>query len=235
MCYTPTSLGIYRDGGFASQVIVPSADYLVDYGDIDPALASTFACSGITVYSAIKKLFPLEPHKPILLVGAGGLGLAAIGMLRALGYGNIISVDINADKRQAALDAGASHALDSAVPNAVDAIIEVAGGPLQAAIDFVNVKQTASVALECLVKGGKLVLVGVGGGDMMLSLPSLIFRPRSIIGTITGSKQDLRDVVALAQSGKLAPLPVTKMPNDQANEALELLKSGQVTGRLVLE
>ncbi|MCK9503769.1 MAG: alcohol dehydrogenase [Porticoccaceae bacterium] len=235
MCYTPTSLGIYRDGGFASQVIVPSADYLVDYGDIDPALASTFACSGITVYSAIKKLFPLDPQKPLLLVGAGGLGLTAIAMLRALGYDNLISVDISADKRQAALNAGARYALDGSLANAVEAITAAAGGPLQAAIDFVNVKQTASVALECLVKGGKLVLVGVGGGDMMLSLPSLIFRPRSIIGTITGSKQDLRDVVALAQSGKLAPLPVTRMPKDQANEAMALLKSGQVTGRLVLE
>jgi alcohol dehydrogenase/propanol-preferring alcohol dehydrogenase len=63
----------------------------------------------------------------------------------------------------------------------------------------------------------------------------MIFRPRSIIGTITGSRQDLRDVVALAQAGKLAPVPVTRMPKDAANAALELLKSGNVVGRIVLE
>ena len=90
-------------------------------------------------------------------------------------------------------------------------------------------------ALESLDKGGRLVLVGVGGGDYQLSLAGLIFRPRSIIGTITGSRQELREVIALAQSGKFAPPPVTRMPKACANEALDRLKEGKVIGRLVLE
>lgn len=235
LCLKPNSLGVIRDGGFGTHVVVPNSTYLVDYGDVDPAVASTFACSGTTVYSAIRKLGPLDPARPILLVGAGGLGQAAIAMLRALGHANIIVADISEEKRQAALDAGAAHAMDSSVENAADAIVKIAGGQLQAAIDLVNIGQTVSVALECLAKNGKLVLVGVGGGEYMLSLAGMIFRPRSIIGSITGSRQDLRDVVGLAQSGKLAPLPVTPMPKDEANAALDLLKSGKVVGRIVLE
>ena len=74
-----------------------------------------------------------------------------------------------------------------------------------------------------------------GGGDYALSLAGMIFRPRSIIGAITGGRQDRRDVVALARSGKLAPAPLTRMPKDEANGALELLKSGKIVGRIVPE
>jgi alcohol dehydrogenase, propanol-preferring len=79
------------------------------------------------------------------------------------------------------------------------------------------------------------VLVGVAGGDFSLSTAGMIFRPRSIIGSATGSQQDLRDVLALAQAGKLKPIPVTVMPKDDANAALMKLKAGEATGRLVLE
>jgi len=215
--------------------MVPNAGYLIEYGDIDPALACTFACSGTTVYSAIRKLGALKPDEPVLLVGSGGLGLAAIAVLRALDHTNIITIDISAEKRQAALKAGATHAFDISDDKVVETIVGAAGGPLQAAIDFVNINQTVSVALECLGKSGKLVLVGVGGGEYSLSLAGMIFRPRSIIGTITGSRQDLRDVVALAQSGKLEPVPLTRIPKDEANGALDLLKSGKIIGRIVLE
>jgi alcohol dehydrogenase, propanol-preferring len=234
-CYQSCSLGMIRDGGFGSHVMVPNASYLFAFDGIDPALASTFACSGLTVYSAIRKLKPLTPNKPVLLVGAGGLGLAAIAMLRALGHQRIFSADIQADKRQGALAAGAEKAFDPSAPDVVAEITAAAGGQLAYAIDFVNMRSTVAVVMECLGKSGKLVLVGVGGGDYSLSLAGMIFRPRSIIGNITGSRQDLREVIALAQSGKLAPVPITRMPKDSVNEALDLLHHGHVHGRLVLE
>ena len=235
LCYQSRSIGTIQDGGFGSHLIVPNASYLFAFDGIDPALASTFACSGLTVYSAIRKLQPLPPTKPVLLVGAGGLGLAAIAMLRALGHQRIFSADIQAEKRKGALAAGAEKAFDPSAPDAVSEITAAAGGPLAFAIDFVNLRSTVTMAMECLAKNGKLVLVGVGGGDYSLSLAGMIFRPRSIIGTITGSRQDLRDVIALTQSGKLAPVPITCMPKDSANEALDRLHLGHVHGRLVLE
>lgn len=103
-----------------------------------------------------------------------------------------------------------------------------------AVIDFVNIGSTSKAALELLAKGGKLILVGVGGGELMLSLAGMIFRPRTIQGSATGNPQDLRDVVALARSGKLKPIPVTVMPKDEANAALRLLHGGCVSGRVVL-
>jgi alcohol dehydrogenase, propanol-preferring len=234
LCYKSSSLGIIRDGGFATHVTVPDSTYLFEYGDLDPALAATFACSGLTVYSAIRKLQPLDPERAILVVGAGGLGLAAVSMLRAMDHSCIILLDTCPDKRAAALAAGASFAFDNATPEIQQSIAGAAGGPLLAAIDFVNRSETVGVALEALGKGGRLVLVGVGGGEYRLSLAGLIFRPRSIIGSITGSRQELREVIALAEQGRLAPIPITRMPRDEVNQAMRRLESGGVVGRIVL-
>lgn len=234
LCTEQKSLGVIQHGGFGSHVVAPHPRYLVDPGNVDPAVAATYACSGITVYGAVRKVLPLPPDDPVVLIGAGGLGLSAIAMLKALGHRRIISVDIGADQRQAALDNGASAAVDGKVANLTQAIVEVAGGQVKAVIDFVNIDSTARSGFDALAKGGKFVAVGVGGGMITLSLSGMVFRGLSVAGSLTGSPQDLRDVMALANTGKLAPLPVTRLPSGEANAALLRLELGTVTGRLVL-
>ena len=233
-CDKPNIIGVMQNGGFADEVMVPHSKFLVDMGDIDPALAATFACSGITVYSAIKKIMPLASSDPVVLIGAGGLGLAAISMLLALGHHNIISVDTSAEKRAAALEMGASQAVDGAGDNVAALVLDAAGGPVKAVLDFVNASSTAQTGLDCLAKGGKLILIGIAGGELVISLAGMVFKPRTIQGSATGNPQDLRDVVALARAGKLKPIPITVMPKDQANTALQMLHHGQVKGRIVL-
>ncbi len=235
LCYTPRGLGIIQDGGFGSHIVLPDETYLFAFDGIDPAIAATFPCSGLTVYSAIMKAMPLDPARPVLVVGAGGLGLVAVRMLQALGFARIIVADLAPDKRAAALKAGASAAIDNGADDALAQIADAAGGLLQAAFDFVNIGATAALALDTLGKQGKLVLVGVGGGELPLSLAGMIFRIRTIIGTVTGRRQELRELIALAQTGKFVPMPVTRMPKDRANEALSLLAAGKVIGRIVLE
>lgn len=235
LCAKPGSYGSARDGGYAEQVVVPHPRWLVDPGSIDPALAATFACAGVTVYSAIRKAMPLPPDSPIVLIGAGGLGLAAIAMLRALGHRRIVSLDIAAEKRAAALAMGATEAVDSSGPDALERVKEAAGGLVLAVLDFVNASATAQLGFDLLAKGGKLVLIGYAGGELMLPLGAMMFARRNVLTSGTGSLQDLRDVVALAQSGKLPPIPITRMPKSKANEALHLLHDGKVAGRIVLE
>ncbi len=235
MCAKQASIGVVRNGGFASHVLVPHSRYLVDPGALDPAIAATLACSGITTLSAIRKLGTMDPDRAVLLIGAGGLGHAAIAMLIALGHRRIVVVDIDETKRRSALAAGATAVVDGMAEDVTAEIVKAAGGPVLYAMDFVNNTKTANVAFESLAKGGKLVLVGVAGGELDLSLASMVFLARSVIGQQTGTLQDLKDVVALAQSGKLKPIPIDHMQFDDANEALLRLKAGKVTGRLVLE
>jgi alcohol dehydrogenase/propanol-preferring alcohol dehydrogenase len=234
LCSAQRSLGVVQDGGFANQVVAPHPRYLVKVGNVDPALAATFACSGITVYGAIRKVMPLRPDEPVVLIGAGGLGHAAIAMLGAFGHRTIISVDIDASKRAAAMAAGATATVDGSLPDAAAKVLEAAGGMVKAVIDFVNTSETAEVGLSILAKGGKLILVGVAGGDLTLSLAGMVFRAVTVQASNTGSVKDLRAVMALAQSGKLKPSAIVRIPKDQANEALLKLKNGEIVGRAVL-
>jgi alcohol dehydrogenase, propanol-preferring len=229
------SLGVFANGGYGTHVIAPQPRHLVDPGSLNPAVAATYACSGITVYSAIKKVMPLKPTQPIVLVGAGGLGLNAIAVLRALKHENIISVDISAEKRDAAMKAGATKTVDGSGEGVAKRIMEVAGGPVPAVIDLVNGTATARFAYAALDKGGKLIQVGLFGGELTLALPVMAMRALTVQGSYVGNPKELRELVRLAQAGDLQALPVATIPQNQANEALNRLRDGKVTGRLVLK
>ena len=234
MCLTPRSLGIFQHGGYATHVLAMHPRHLVDPGTLDPALAATYACSGITVYSAIRKVMPLPPDEPLLIVGAGGLGLSALALLKAMGHRNTIVVDISAEKRAAALAAGAAQVVDGAGEGVAARIIAAAGGPVGAIIDLVNGSASAAAAFDALRKGGKLVQVGLFGGELRLPLPLMAMRALTIQGSYVGTVKDLRELVKLAQGGALPALPLTEVPMAQANDALMRLRDGRVTGRLVL-
>lgn len=234
LCPKQRSLGIYQHGGYATHVIAAHEGHLIDPGDLDPALAATYACSGITVFAAIRKIMPLAPEVPVVLIGAGGLGLSAIAVLRALGHQAIISVDTSAAKREAALQAGASAVVDGNEARLDKAIVAACGGPPVAIIDLVNGSATARAAHAALAKGGKLVMVGLFGGELNLALPFMPMRALTIQGSFVGSPGDLRELVTLAQGGALPPLPIETLPQREADAALHRLKAGDVTGRLVL-
>src|SRR5271157_137789 len=235
MCLHPRSLGVYQDGGYGTHVVAPHSRHLVDPGTVDPAVAATYACSGVTVYSAIKKVMPIKPHEPIVLIGAGGLGLNAIKLLKALDHQNIVSVDISAEKLETAAKAGAHKTVEASEGNVAKKIMQACGGPVLAVIDLVNGSTTARFGFDALRKGGKLVQVGLFGGDLTISLPLMAIRATAIHGSYVGTVPELRELVELAQEGKLEALPVATVPQSQANDALMRLRDGRVTGRLVLK
>jgi alcohol dehydrogenase, propanol-preferring len=234
MCLVPRSLGVYANGGYGTHVIAPHPRHLVDPGTLDPGVAATYACSGITVYSAIRKAMPLPPDEAIVVVGAGGLGLNALAVLKAMGHQHTIVVDISPAKRDAALAAGAHKVVDGNGEDVAKRIMAAAGGPVLAVIDLVNGTQTARFAFGALRKGGKLIQVGLFGGELTLPLPLMAIRALTVQGSYVGNPKELRELVKLAQDGALQALPVAMVPQAQAYDALMRLRDGAVTGRLIL-
>jgi alcohol dehydrogenase/propanol-preferring alcohol dehydrogenase len=234
MCLKGRSLGVYQNGGYATHVVAPHPRHLVDPGTLDLAVAATYACSGITVLSAIKKVMPMAPDRPIVVVGAGGLGLNAVAVLKALGHANIIVVDISDAKLAAATKAGAHKVVNGSGEGVSARIVEAAGGLVSAVIDLVNGTATARFAFDSLQKGGKLVQVGLFGGELSLPLPIMAMRALTVQGSYVGNPKELRELVALAQAGKVDALPVEMVPQRDADAALMRLRDGHVNGRLVL-
>jgi len=234
ICAKPRSLGVLRDGGFADYVIVPHPRYLVNLGGLDPARAAPLACAGETTCSALRKFGTRIHEGPVVVIGAGGLGLMAIEMLKALdGHGAIV-VDVDAGKRDAALKAGALAAIDARAPDAAKQIIDATDGGARAVLDLVGATPSVTLALESCTRGGHVVIVGLMGGDLTLSLPIIPMKPLRIEGSYTGTLDDLRALVALTREGKLQPPAVSSRPLAEANDALQALLHGKVVGRTVL-
>ncbi len=231
-CPTPRFLGIQRPGGYAQYMLVPDARYLIDASGIDPTYAPVLACSGLTTYSAARKLLPCAPSDWIVVMGAGGLGLMAVAMLRALGHQNIAVCEIDARKWPAARELGAQQVVDPSAPDAAAQLAALPGG-VWGVLDLVGAASTATLGLAALRKGGRYVVVGLYGGEIPVSLVPMAQRAISITGSYVGSPQELREVVALAQSGRLARTPVQVCAADQISAQLDRLKAGQVVGRMV--
>jgi propanol-preferring alcohol dehydrogenase len=235
LCPTPRFLGIFRPGGYSDHVLVPDPKYLIDIGDMEPAAAAPYACSGLTTFSAIRKIDPqVLQDEVVVVIGAGGLGLMCTSLLHALGGAGTIVVEPHAQRREAALAAHALAAVDPAQPDVVDAIKRHAGGAVWAVIDCVGSAATVQLALDLLVKGGQLVQVGLFGGQITLPTPSLPIRAQSIIGSYVGSLQELKELMTLVREKALSGIPISPRCLHEAGETLHELEQGRIVGRVVL-
>lgn len=233
-CPTPRFLGIHVDGAYATQVRVPHPRHLYPIGEMAPELAAPLACSGLTAYSALKKVAPtLAGCRPVL-IGAGGLGLMAIGLVIAMGGLAPVVIDIDPAKRAAALAAGAHAVVDGRAEDAADQVLAAVGAAPLAVVDFVASEPTSKLGFDLLRKGGTLVLVGLFGGAAPWQLPMIPIKSATIAGSYMGSLPEFRELMDLVIAGKVPSLPTTTYPLDQANTALHLLHDGKVVGRAVL-
>jgi D-arabinose 1-dehydrogenase-like Zn-dependent alcohol dehydrogenase len=223
-------LGVNRAGAYSTHVLVPDPKYLIDTSGIDDGFAATLACSAVTAYSAATKLPELGPRDAVALLGCGGLGLIAISVLRAQGVRHIIGCDIDDAKLAAAARLGAKKTVNTRAPDALQQLQGIAG-----AIDFVGSPVTAALGIAALRKGGRYVICGLYGGELVHPLPPIAQRAIGIVGSYVGSLQELKEVVALAKKGRLRTAPVHTRPAEEANSALDDLKAGRVIGRVVLD
>ena len=193
------------------------------------------SCSGLSTYSAVSKLSPIPPEEWVAVLGIGGLGLTAIGMLHAMGHERIVAVDIDGAKLNAARTAGAATTLDARETEAVNKLKQTAGGSIYGAVDLVGKADTANLALGALRKGGRLILVGLYGGEIPLSLVATVQRALTIQGSHLGSIAELKAAIELARQGKLRPIPIEKRPLSEVSRTLDELKTGAIIGRVVVE
>ncbi|MEQ1489554.1 MAG: alcohol dehydrogenase [Terricaulis sp.] len=226
------ALGVAQWGGMAEYVHVPFANALIPIGDLAPGLGALAMCSGLTAYSALRKIGTPPPEQPIVLLGMGGVGLMAMALAKSVLPNPIIAVDIDATKREAALKYGAVEAIE---PSS-DAWKAVVGqrGAAAAVIDFVGAPATFGFGTAAVRRGGKYIIVGLFGGKASLPLASLPLKPFSIIGSYVGRLDEARELITLLRQGAAAAPPMHERPLDQANSAIDDLRAGKVLGRVLL-
>ena len=236
LCMNPITVGTRRAGGYSDYTLVPHSRYLIDYTGVAAELACTYACSGITAYSALKKAAPyIGENDHLVIIGAGGVGLSAVHFASSVIAGKVIVADVDAEKRSVARQAGAWQTIDNSEADAVARMMEITGGGAAATIDFVGRPETAGFGVDILRKGGTQVAVGLYGGAYPLSVALLPLKMINILGSYVGSLEEMHELMDLVKAGKIAPIPIETRALDRANESLGDLKAGKVVGRIVLK
>lgn len=239
LCGAPRNLGINLDGGFADHVVVPDAKYLLDFAPLDIDQACTYACSGLTAYSALKKLgnqaAQLNAGGTLLVIGAGGVGLNGI-RLGKLMYpkAKLIVAETDKGKWDIARAAGADEVIDPAAEGAVKSLLKATGGVV-AVVDFVGAASTFEFGFATLRKAGQLVSVGLFGGNTVLPTAMLALKVVTISGTYVGNLEELRELLVFARSHKMPDLPLATQPLAEADRVVAELKAGKIKGRTILK
>ncbi len=234
LCNAGAALGVHRDGGFATAVLVPDSKYLVEYGALADAQACTYACSGLSAYSALRKLGSIPSDGKWLIVGAGGVGLSGIRLASALGLPAPIVAEVDRSKWDIVTAAGASAVIDPTEDGAARALQKSTSGGVQGAVDFVGAAASFAFAFGALRKAGQLVSVGLFGGATPISPAMIAMKAVTVTGSYVGTLDEMREVMRIARSGVLPELPTATRPLAQINEALADLRQGRVRGRIVI-
>jgi D-arabinose 1-dehydrogenase-like Zn-dependent alcohol dehydrogenase len=234
LCQTMRPVGMGSWGGFGTHLLIQHPKYLVNIDGLRPDRAAPLACSGLTTYSAIKKLLPIDPTDWVAVIGCGGLGLMALAVLRGLEHRRVVACDID-DAKLAAARASGVAAICNLKSSGLKQLMGAAGGPLYGMLDFVGSAETLALAVPALRKGGRFVVCGLMGGTASVPIPVVAMREIAIIGSAVGNTPDLVELVDLVKRGAVQLPEVERRPLAMADQSLDDLAAGRIVGRVVLE
>lgn len=238
LCPKPRFLGVFRSGGYATHVVVPHKRYCLPTHGLPASVAAPYACSGLTTWSAIHKIdASIRETEPVLVIGAGGLGLMCVSLMNALGMKGAIVADLDAEKRKGAMAAGALAAIDPRDPKAIEEVkaLTTDGLGTLATIDLVGAGTSVQFAMDCAAKGSKIVVVGLIGGAITIPVPTIPQRAMTIQGSYVGNLRELDTLLKFVADKRPSTIPTKELPLAEVNSALQALRAGQVNGRIVLQ
>ena len=232
-CENASFPGLSRDGGMAEYMLTSARACIKLNPETQPKDVAALADAGITAYHAVRKAIPLlYPGTTCVVIGAGGLGHIGVQCLATLTATNIIVVDANPDALKLAEQLGAQHTV-LADGTQRQAVADLTGGQgAHVVLDFVAEQGAEADAFAMTRRAGSYFVIGYGG---TVEIPTLdiISTERNIVGNIVGTYNDLAELMALAQGGKVT-LHTKAYPLDAAPDAFADLDAGRVRGRAIL-
>jgi NAD+-dependent secondary alcohol dehydrogenase Adh1 len=232
-CVASTFPGLSTDGGMAEYLLTSARACVKLDPQTQPADVAALADAGITAYHAVRKAAPLlYPGTACVVIGAGGLGHIGVQCLAALTATTIIVVDRNPEALKLAEYLGADHAV-VADGTQVQAVADLTGGAgADVVLDFVAEQGAEQDGWAMTRRAGSYFVIGYGGTVHIPTL-DIISTERNIIGNIVGTYNELAELMALAQAGKVT-LHTRTYPLAAAADALADLDAGRVRGRAIL-
>ncbi|MCU1725473.1 alcohol dehydrogenase AdhP [Pseudomonas sp. 7P_10.2_Bac1] len=231
-CRQVKNAGYTVDGGMAEECIV-NADYAVKVPDgLDSAAASSITCAGVTTYKAIK-VSGIKPGQWLAIYGLGGLGNLALQYAKNVFNAKVIAIDVNDKQLALAKEMGADLILNPKTDN-VDEIIQKEVGGAHAAVVTAVAKSAFNSAVASVRAAGRVVAVGLPVETMDLSIPRLVLDGIEVVGSLVGTREDLKEAFRFGAEGKVVP-KVSMRPLEDINTIFEEMEQGKFTGRMVID
>lgn len=229
LCLKQRITGVTVDGGYAEFVKAPASHALKIPDNLSSADAAPLFCAGVTVYRALKQA-KVSSGQRLAVFGIGGLGHIAVQMGRALGA-EITAIDVSEEKLGLAESLGASRTFNAASNDVVKGLRR--SGGVHVALVTSAAKAAYDMAFYCVRPSGTLLIVGLPAEN--ICFPPILMAAGEIHmqASAVGTRQDLRDVLAMAAAGKVRCQVATR-PLAQANDVLNQLRLGKISGRIVL-
>jgi propanol-preferring alcohol dehydrogenase len=231
LCLEQKNMGYSFDGTFG-EYATAYARYVVRVPDgVDPFDAAPLTCAGVTTYKAVK-VAGTRSSDLVAVFGVGGLGHLAI-QYAAIAGGRVIAVDILEDKLRLARELGADFTINAAEEDPVEAIQRLGGA--DQAIALAVSPRAFEQAYGSLRRGGTLVFVALpADNEVKLPIFETVLNGITIVGSIVGTRKELREVFELHAAGKTTVIRETRSLDD-VNEAIADVEAGRVAARIVLE
>src|SRR5215813_12814849 len=197
--------------------------------------------AGLTPYRGIKKLRQagvVGPDRVIAVIGVGGLGSYAVQYAKLLSSGATVVAFARSDEKLAvAKEYGADHVINTKGKSIADIrteLVRATGkGEIDAGIDCIGAEESIRMGFNLLATAGAFVSVGLVGTQINIPLFPFVAREFTYHGSFWGNYNDLSEVVALAQAGKIKHA-LKRIRFEDINENLELLRDGEIVGRAVV-
>lgn len=230
LCLDQHNAGYSVDGSFA-EFCLANGEYVVKVPDnLSSVEAAPLFCAGVTTYKALK-VSEVKPGQWMAIVGIGGLGHLAIQYAVAMGM-KVIAVDTGQEKMDLAKKLGAVHCIDFMQDKPSEKIHELVGG-----VHGVVCTAASKIAFEesyhAVRRGGSFVLVGLPAEDMPIPIFNTVLNGIKLIGSIVGTRQDLKECLQFAADGKVKAIIEVKSMDD-INEIFHDMEQGEITGRIVM-
>ncbi|MGX9339679.1 MULTISPECIES: alcohol dehydrogenase AdhP [unclassified Mycoplasma] len=240
LCPNQNMTAYTKDGTFAEYAI-GHEDYVAIIPEkFDIVSGAPIICAGVTTYKALKRT-NIKPNNYVAVIGVGGLGQLAIQYANAMGY-KAIGIDISDDKVDLALKSKAVAAFNSRKdPDFISKIMQLTNGGVHAVINTSVHPTAAEQGMAILRRGGRQVLVGLPAKDAMgkvdinVSIFWTVLLEKELVGSIVGTRQDLKEAIEYAAEGKVKS-EVTKIVKlEDVEEIFEKLEKGEFLGRAVID
>lgn len=234
LCRDVKNAGYTVDGAMAEQVIV-TADYAVKVPEnLDPAAASSITCAGVTTYKAVK-VSNIKPGQWIGVFGIGGLGNLALQYAKNVFNAKVVAFDISDEKLDFAKELGADAVVNTKNQDAIEEVNKLTDDKgLDATVITAVAKTPFNQAVDVVKAGARVVAVGLPVEKMDLEIPRLVLDGIEVVGSLVGTRQDLKEAFQFAAEGKVIPKVQTR-ELEEINDIFEEMEQGTITGRMVIK